>query len=104
MTKPQTPVPETGLRFKDGPYLTRKVERIMLQIARGKTARWISHLYDVRESLVRYIAGKTGFPAGTLGAAEAASHEVPPVEEAPEPPVRPIDEEEEIVVVDDGDD
>ncbi|MBN1422366.1 MAG: hypothetical protein JXP34_26560 [Planctomycetes bacterium] len=103
MTKPQTSGPETGLRFKDGPYLTRKVERIMLQIARGKTAGWIAQLYGVRESLVRYIAGKTGFPAGTLGAAAAASHDAAE-EGMPDAPVRPFDEEEEIVVVDDGDD
>jgi hypothetical protein len=55
-----------GLRFKEGPYLTPKVERIMLQIARGRTAQWIADLYDVREPFVYYVARKTGFPASTL--------------------------------------
>lgn len=64
---------DTGLRFKDGPYLTRKVERLMLQIARGKPAGWIAGLYDVRESLVHYVARKTGFPAGTLRSNDAAA-------------------------------
>ena len=54
------------LRFKNGPYLTPKVERIMLQIARGRSASWIAQLYDVREPFVHYVARKTGFPATAL--------------------------------------
>ena len=54
------------LRFKEGPYLTPKVERIMLQIARGKPVSWIAQLYDVREPFVHYVARKTGFPASAL--------------------------------------
>jgi len=55
-----------ALRFKDGPYLTPKVERIMLQIARGRSVEWIAHLYDVRESFVYFVARKTGFPASAV--------------------------------------
>lgn len=57
-----------GLRFKEGPYLTPKVERIMLQIARGRSVPWIAKLYDVREPFVYYVARKTGFPASVLAA------------------------------------
>ena len=55
------------LRFKDGPYLTPKVERIMLHIARKKAPEWIAALYDVPESFVHYVARKTGFPASAHG-------------------------------------
>ncbi len=54
------------LRFKNGPYLTPKVERIMLQIARGRPVEWIAELYGVRESFVYYVARKTGFPASAV--------------------------------------
>lgn len=57
-----------ALRFKEGPYLTPKVERIMLQIARGRPATWIASLYDVREPFVHYVARKTGFPSSVLNA------------------------------------
>ena len=55
-----------GLRFKEGPYLTPKVERIMLLIARGKSAKWIAELYDVREPFIHYVAKKTGFPSDAI--------------------------------------
>jgi len=58
------------LRFKEGPYLTPKVERIMLQIARGRPANWIARLYDVREPFVHYVARKTGFPSSALARGE----------------------------------
>lgn len=51
----------SGLRLKDGPYLTKKVERIMIQIARGSPLRRIAELYGVREPFVCYVARKTGF-------------------------------------------
>lgn len=54
------------LRFKNGAYLTPKVERIMLQLARGKTPKWIADLYDVRENFVHYVGRKTGFPSSTF--------------------------------------
>ncbi len=57
-----------ALRFKEGPYLTPKVERIMLQIARGRPVNWIASLYDVREPFVYYVARKTGFPSSVLNA------------------------------------
>ena len=57
-----------ALRFKEGPYLTPKVERIMLQIARGMAPDWIAKLYDVREPFVHYVARKTGFPSSALSA------------------------------------
>jgi len=55
-----------ALKLKSGPYLTPKVERIMMQIARGKPVKWIAELYGVRESFVHYVARKTGFPASAL--------------------------------------
>jgi hypothetical protein len=61
------PRPSNGmLRFKEGPYLTPKVERIMLQIARGRPLTWIAQLYEVREPFVHYVARKTGFPSTAL--------------------------------------
>ena len=55
-----------GLRLKDGPYLTRKVERIILQVARGRPTSWIAKLYDVHEPFVYYVARKLGFSVSEL--------------------------------------
>jgi hypothetical protein len=73
------------LRFKEGPYLTPKVERIMLQIARGRPLSWIAQLYDVREPFVHYVARKTGFPASALAHHGEVPHFEPQDTEPPAP-------------------
>ncbi|HNS00037.1 MAG TPA: hypothetical protein PKX48_12040 [Planctomycetota bacterium] len=55
-----------GLKLKDGPYLTRKVERIMMHIARGRPVKWIAQLHNVRESVIYYVARCTGFSSSAL--------------------------------------
>lgn len=78
---PEVPRKTNGaLRFKEGPYLTPKVERIMLQIARRRPAAWIAELYDVREPFVHYVARKTGFPSAILS--DQAGEERQEVEQA----------------------
>ena len=59
-------VEHDGLKFKKGAYLTLKVERIMMHIARRRPVRWIANLHGVRESVVYYVARKTGFPPSAL--------------------------------------
>jgi len=78
--RPYNPHSKSGLRFKDGPYLTPKVERIMLLIAHGKSVKWIAGLYDVREPFIYYVARKTGFPSTVFNAEKrkAASEELEP--------------------------
>lgn len=55
-----------GLKFKKGAYLTPKVERIMMHIARRRNVKWIANLLSVRESVVVYVGRKTGFPPAAL--------------------------------------
>ncbi len=55
-----------GFKFKKGAYLTLKVERIMMHIARRRPVKWIANLHNVRESVVYYVARKTGFPPSAL--------------------------------------
>ena len=59
-------VDHDGLKFKKGAYLTLKVERIMMHIARKRPVKWIANLHEVRESVVYYVARKTGFPPSAL--------------------------------------
>lgn len=93
------------LGFKDGPYLTLKVERIMLQIAREKDAAWIARLYNVPESFVLYVARKTGFPAATIQRMLRALRDREPPPEPTEPvpcqpePFEPEDSLEDAVAL-----
>ncbi len=59
-------VDHDGLQFKKGAYLTPKVERIMVHIARRRNVKWIADLHGVRESVVVYVGRKTGFPPSAL--------------------------------------
>ncbi len=59
-----------GIRIKDGAFLSPKVERIMMQIARERSVEWIADLFDVQKSYVVYIGKKTGFPSSTFPAAK----------------------------------